>query len=395
MKKLLIMIMASFLVLTGCGNGKSSVSQTKKKVSASPSSETTDPAVLLNQKVEKKLKSMTLEEKVAQMFVLTPESLTGMGTVVQAGDTTKQAYDNYPVGGLIYMQPNLTSTDQVKTMLTNMQKFSQDRIKLPVFTFVDEEGGSVRRVSGNLDGIPDIPSMASIASSGNVDTVRQTGETIGSYLHDLGFNCDFAPDADVLTNPNNTVIGDRSFGSDPQQVANMSLALGEGLESKDVKAVYKHFPGHGGTSGDTHEGYDASYRTLDELKSAELVPFQNAIDHGASFIMVAHISLPNVTSENVPASLSSEIITDLLRNSMGYNGIVITDSMAMGAIADNYSSGDAAVKTITAGSDMILMPADFNEAYNAVLSAVQNGTISEDRINQSVTRILKVKLAMK
>lgn len=337
---------------------------------------------------------MTLEEKVAQMFVLTPEGLTGVGTVTQAGDTTQKAFDQYPVGGLIYMQQNITGTDQIKTMLASMQKFSQKRLSLPVFTFTDEEGGSVRRVSGNLPGIPDIPSMGSLAASGNTDTVRQTGETIGTYLHDLGFNCDFAPDADVLTNPANTVIGNRSFGTDPQKVADMSLALGQGLESRGVKAVYKHFPGHGGTAGDTHAGYDASYRTMDELKSAELVPFQNAIDHGASFIMVAHISLPNAIHEDVPATLSSEVITDLLRNTMHYDGIVITDSMAMGAIVNTYTPGDAAIKTITAGSDMILMPADFRTAYNAVIEAVKNGTITQERIDQSVRRILKVKLSM-
>lgn len=391
MKNLFLITIISCLFLCGCSHSASTTDAKKK--AASPSHKT-EHVETLDEKVSKKLKSMTLAEKVAQMFVLTPEELTGTGTVVQTDETTENIFNQYPVGGLICMKPNITSADQIRTMLGDMQTYSQKRISLPLFTFTDEEGGSVRRVSGNLPGIPDIPSMGSIAVSDNIDTVRQTGETIGTYLHDLGFNCDFAPDADVLTNPSNTVIGDRSFGTDPQKVADMSLALGQGLESKNVKAVYKHFPGHGGTSGDTHAGYAASYRTMDELKSSELIPFQNAVDHGASFIMVAHISLPNVTTEDVPATLSHEIITDLLRNTMHYDGIVITDSMAMGAIVNDYTPGDAAVRTILAGSDMILMPSDFKAAYQAVVDAVNNGTISEDRINQSVQRILKVKLSM-
>lgn len=346
-------------------------------------------------KVQQIVDSMSLEEKVAQLFLVQPEAIVDIGTATAAGDATKQAINKTPVGGFVYFSDNLQSEQQVQDMLRNVQKYSEDRIGLPAFLSVDEEGGTVARVAstGRFD-VTDVGDMEKIGASGDVQQARQAGETIGSYLSELGFNLDFAPDADVLTNPDNTVVEKRSFGSDPRVVSDMSLAVAQGLAQHQVYSVYKHFPGHGATAGDTHQGYAYTDKTLDELKQSELIPFENAIQNNAAFIMAAHISAPRVTGDDTPASLSKTMITDILRGQMGYDGIVVTDAMNMGAVTEQYTSAQAAVKALQAGADLVLMPEDFQEAYQGVLDAVKDGTLTEQRINESVTRIVKVKVHM-
>ena len=346
-------------------------------------------------KVQQIVDSMSLEEKVAQLFLVQPEAIVDIGTATAAGDATKQAINKTPVGGFVYFSDNLQSEQQVQDMLRNVQKYSEDRIGLPAFLSVDEEGGTVARVAstGRFD-VTDVGDMAKIGASGDVQQARQAGETIGSYLSELGFNLDFAPDADVLTNPDNTVVKKRSFGSDPRVVSDMSLAVAQGLAQHQVYSVYKHFPGHGATVGDTHQGYAYTDKTLDELKQGELIPFENAIQNNAAFIMAAHISAPRVTGDDTPASLSKTMITDILRGQMGYDGIVVTDAMNMGAVTEQYTSAQAAVKALQAGADLVLMPENFQEAYQGVLDAVKDGTLTEQRINESVTRIVKVKVHM-
>ena len=346
-------------------------------------------------KVQQIVDSMSLEEKVAQLFLVQPEAIVDIGTATAAGDATKQAINKTPVGGFVYFSDNLQSEQQVQDMLRNVQKYSEDRIGLPAFLSVDEEGGTVARVAstGRFD-VTDVGDMAKIGASGDVQQARQAGETIGSYLSELGFNLDFAPDADVLTNPDNTVVKKRSFGSDPRVVSDMSLEVAQGLAQHQVYSVYKHFPGHGATAGDTHQGYAYTDKTLDELKQSELIPFENAIQNNAAFIMAAHISAPRVTGDDTPASLSKTMITDILRGQMGYDGIVVTDAMNMGAVTEQYTSAQAAVKALQAGADLVLMPEDFQEAYQGVLDAVKDGTLTEQRINESVTRIVKVKVHM-
>ena len=346
-------------------------------------------------KVQQIVGSMSLEEKVAQLFLVQPEAIVDIGTATAAGDATKQTINKTPIGGFVYFSDNLQSEQQVQDMLRNVQKYSEDRIGLPAFLSVDEEGGTVARVAstGRFD-VTDVGDMAKIGASGDVQQARQAGETIGSYLSELGFNLDFAPDADVLTNPDNTVVKKRSFGSDPRVVSDMSLAVAQGLAQHQVYSVYKHFPGHGATAGDTHQGYAYTDKTLDELKQSELIPFENAIQNNAEFIMAAHISAPRVTGDDTPASLSKTMITDILRGQMGYDGIVVTDAMNMGAVTEQYTSAQAAVKALQAGADLVLMPEDFQEAYQGVLNAVKDGTLTEQRINESVTRIVKVKVHM-
>ena len=338
---------------------------------------------------------MSLEDKVAQLFLVKPEAIVDIGAATAAGESTKQAIDKTPVGGFVYFSDNLQSEQQVQEMLSNVQKYSKDRTGLPAFLSVDEEGGTVARIagSGRFD-VPNVGNMADIGASGDVQQARQAGETIGTYLSELGFNLDFAPDADVLTNPENTVVKKRSFGSDPQVVSDMSLAVAQGLAQHQIHSVYKHFPGHGATEGDTHKGYAYTNKTLDELKQSELVPFAHAIENGAEFIMAAHISVPNITNDDTPTSLSKTMITDVLREQMGYDGIVVTDAMNMGAVTEQYTSAQAAVKALQAGADIILMPENFQEAYQGVLDAVKSGELTEQQIDTAVTRIVKVKVNM-
>lgn len=365
-----------------------------EEVTEQPQTEVqTDP---VEEQAAQLVSQMTLEDKIAQMFVITPNALTGYASgVTAAGDTTKEAYQSRPVGGIVYMADNLTDPEQTTTMLSNMQEIARERTGLPVFLCVDEEGGSVARIAGNdAFGVTDVGNMSDIGASGDVQNAYNAGSTIGSYLAALGFNVDFAPVADVLTNPDNQVLGQRSFGSDAQTVAGMVTSELQGLSAAGVYGTVKHFPGHGGTSGDSHDGAVSTDKTLEELMAEELVPFQSAIDGGVNFVMVGHISAPNVTGDNAPATLSKVLITDVLRGQMGYNGIVITDAMNMEAITGFYNSDKAAVLAVTAGADMILMPADYNTAYTGILNAVNDGTITEERINESVTRIVKAKLAM-
>lgn len=379
-------ILLSAALLLGCVGCRTNSADTGSAAQTKPTK--TD-------KVQQIVDSMSLEEKVAQLFLVQPEAIVDIGTATAAGDATKQAINKTPVGGFVYFSDNLQSEQQVQDMLRNVQKYSEDRIGLPAFLSVDEEGGTVARVAstGRFD-VTDVGDMAKIGASGDVQQARQAGETIGSYLSELGFNLDFAPDADVLTNPDNTVVKKRSFGSDPRVVSDMSLAVAQGLAQHQVYSVYKHFPGHGATAGDTHQGYAYTDKTLDELKQSELIPFENAIQNNAAFIMAAHISAPRVTGDDTSASLSKTMITDILRGQMGYDGIVVTDAMNMGAVTEQYTSAQAAVKALQAGADLVLMPEDFQEAYQGVLDAVKDGTLTEQRINESVTRIVKVKVHM-
>ena len=339
----------------------------------------------LNQIADTCIAEMSLENKVAGLFMITPESLTGVDTVIQAGDTTKQKLSEYPVGGLIYFSKNIKSADQLKEMLDT----TRNTMIYPVFLAVDEEGGSVSRVAGA--GLAEnVGDMSEIGSTCDPEKAKEVGTTIGTYLSQSGFNVDFAPVADVVS-AENAVIGNRSFGSDPNVVGTMVAAEVQGLQESGVSACLKHFPGIGDTTTDTHDEKTVSEKTLEDMQQNDLPAFQAGIDAGADFVMVSHMSLPNVVGDDTPCSLSGTVINDLLRNQLGYNGIVITDALDMSAITDSYSSAEAAVKAIEAGADMLLMPENFEEAYQGVLDAVQNGTISEDRINESLKRIYRVK----
>lgn len=341
------------------------------------------------------VREMTIEQKIAQLFIITPEELTGAGQVTQAGEATREALIRYPVGGLIYFDQNLTGETQLKDMTSSVQQYAMEIEGVPLFLAIDEEGGTVARIGNNTSfSVSQFDNMSSVGATGDVEQAYLIGSKIGAYLEAYGINMNFAPVADVLTNLDNTAIGNRSFGSDPESVSQMALREAEGLRSHGIIPVMKHFPGHGATAEDTHEGFAYIDKSLEELQNVELVPFQAAVGASAECIMVAHISVPKVVGDRTPSSLSKVMITEVLRNKMGYDGLVVTDALNMGAIQNNYSSAEAAVKAILAGADLLLMPVNFQEAYQGVLWATDSGLITETRIDQSVMRILKVKKSL-
>lgn len=329
------------------------------------------------------MSDMTLREKICQMMFVTPESITGTDNVTVAGDATKQALEQYPVGGIVYFAENLESREQTMEMIANSQSYSE----IGLFIAVDEEGGTVNRVMDRL-GTTYIDSMYLYKDEGP-EKAYDNACTIATDIASLGFNVDFAPVADVWSNPSNTVIGERAYSDDFAESAALVEKAVKGFHDGGVMTSLKHFPGHGDTAEDSHEGNAYTYKTKAQIMDEEMQPFKAGIAAGSDFVMVGHITAPDI--DDLPATLSYEITTKLLREELGFTGIAITDSMAMGSIVYNYGAGEAAAMAVKAGIDMILAPSDVEAAVLAIESAVENGEINEDRIDQSVYRILTLK----
>ena len=335
------------------------------------------------------LDTMTDEEKLWQLFFVTPEAITNVNTATVAGEATKKALAQYPVGGIVYFAKNLEDREQTVALLENTQSYA----KIPLFLGVDEEGGTVSRVGSNPDmGVPSVGDMRSLGKSQDPAAVYAAGQDIGGGLHALGFNLDFAPVADVAQGAD-SVIGSRSFGSDAELCASLAGVIVKSLRAEGIVSCLKHFPGYGSATVDDHNGTSVVEKTLSELEACDLVPFQTIIasEESVPFVMVSHLSYPNVTGSDTPADLSSSIVTDILRDKLEYQNVIITDSHSMASITDHYSAGEAAVKALAAGCDMILMPSDLQAAFDAVKAAVADGTLSQARIDESVLRILIVK----
>ena len=331
------------------------------------------------------LETMTPEEKLWQLFLVTPESLTDTGTVTLAGDTTKAALEARPVGGVCYFAPNLVDRTQTQTMLSGIQSYA----KTPLFLAVDEEGGLVSRVGANeAMGTTYFEAAANYGQRADLAEVYNVGKTMAQELGELGFNLDFAPVADVITNPNNTEIGSRAYSNDPEVAAPLVGAMVEGLQRSGMAACLKHFPGHGSTEADSHQGKSVSTRTLEQLRETEWVPFRAGIEKGVAFVMVGHQTNENLSG--LPASLSPEVM-GYLREELGFDGLIITDSLRMGAIIGEYTSAQAAVMAISAGADMLLMPNDLPTAFQGLQAALADGTLTQERIDESVLRILETK----
>ena len=358
---------------------------------------------------------MTLEQKVAQLFVVSPETLTGVDSVQYAGDMTYQALQDYPVGGIVFAKDNIDSSSQFGTMTDNLQSYSEEISGLPLFLAAAEEGGSAS-VLGNNDNLDEYyensysdddsdyssssansvhsgaPSMSEIGRKDDSTNAYEAGKSIGSLMSAYGLNLDLAPVADVLSG-NSTGIGNRTFGTDAQTVSDMALEVIRGIQEEDVNAAMKYFPGYGAASSNM-SGFPVINSSLDELKKKEFLPYSNAIAQGMDFVMVEHISVPNVTGDDTPASLSEKMISEVLRKDLGFKGIVMTDYLNDKTIVKNYGAADAAVKAIQAGADLLLEPDDLEAAYEGVLKAVKKGDITEDRLDESIYRILRVKLSM-
>ncbi len=340
--------------------------------------------------VEAKIASMTLREKVGQLFVVRPETLdleqTSDGKIVT--DAMREHLKEYPIGGIVLFKQNITDAGQMTKLIQDYQNASD----IGLLVAVDEEGGTVARLANHSAfDLPKYTNAASIGATGDTEQAKAMGRTIGGYLKPYGFNLDFAPVADVNSNPKNPVIGKRAFSSDPNVAAAMVSAAVEGFHESGMLCTLKHFPGHGDTGEDSHYGTATTTKTWEQMKAVEMLPFEAGIAAGADVIMTAHITTPNATTDGLPASLSYTMLTERLRGELGYTGVISTDALEMKAISSHYSPADAAVTALNAGADILLMPADLKEAFDGVVSAVETGRVSEERLNESVRRILTLK----
>lgn len=338
------------------------------------------------------MREMTLEEQIGQLFLIRPESLSEDLTPAMVHHGTFFGLTQWdpaltgrmtqrPPGGVILFGKNIIDPDQLTLLLDQLSAAAP----YPLFLAIDEEGGRVARIGNNPHfSVPRYESMETITRP---EDAFLAGTAIGSYLKDYGFQINFAPVADVNTNPDNVIIGDRAFGDDPQQVALLVREMVRGYEAAGILPCLKHFPGHGDTHDDTHHGAVVLEKSWEELLDCELIPFLASLED-TPLIMVSHITLPNVTTDGLPASLSYQLITEKLRHELGYQGLIVTDSLAMGAVTDHYDSGQAALMAFQAGADLLLMPEDYALAFDSLLQAAEEGVISRERLEKSVLRVL-------
>ncbi|KOY17221.1 beta-N-acetylhexosaminidase [Paenibacillus xylanivorans] len=331
-----------------------------------------------------KLEQMTLREKIGQML------LCGFHGTEAAGDVD-DFLRKYPIGGVIYFARNVESPEQVERLSSGLQQIAVDSGNIPLWISIDQEGGMVARVT---EGIALMPGQMAIAAAGSIEDAYQAAYISGVELRSMGINMNFAPVLDINNNAANPVIGVRSFGESPQSVADYGAKSIAGVQDAGISATAKHFPGHGDTDTDSHLDLPVITHTRERVEHVELLPFRAAIAAGVDAMMSAHIYFPALEPERLPVTLSRAVLSGLLRQELGYEGMIVTDCMEMDAIAANYGTVDAAVMAVEAGADLVLIShTDHLQAgaFEALLAAVQSGRISEARIDESVTRLLKYK----
>lgn len=349
-----------------------------------------------------KLNQMTLEEKIGQLFIIhmygkTPEDPDYEErnlNMNRGAKNFKEAIEKYHIGGVIYFNwtDNIgmpIDTEQVNALSNGLQEIAMDqRMPIPLFISTDQEGGIVQRVTspGTV-----FPGNMALGATRSTDFAADTARILGSELNAIGINMNFAPVADVNVNPANPVIGVRSFSEDPQLVSDMTVAQVQAYQEQHIIPTAKHFPGHGDTDVDSHYGLPIINHDLETLHNVDLKPFKDAIDAGMEAIMTAHIVVPALDDSGLPATLSKPILTDLLRDELGFDGLIITDSLGMSG-ANVVPADRVAIEAFKAGNDILLNPPNVEVAYNAMLEAAENGEISEERIDESVYRILRAKM---
>lgn len=395
------------IALTGCGfMGSSTASQPSSQQTAGTPTQATFPTTAPTNssatvspteptepvdEILLLLSGMTLREKVGQLFIVAPEALETdedqpTFSVTAMSDPIRQQLLLYPVGGIILFAENITDPAQLIAFNASWQEASN----IPLFLCVDEEGGAVARLAKNKKfDLPQYKSAAAVGASGDPADGLEMGSTIGAYLKQYGFNLNFAPVADVNTNPKNTVIGSRAFSSNAEIAAIMVAAVAQGLRQEGIIPTFKHFPGHGDTAQDSHYGLATTDKTEAEMLSCEWLPFLQATE--ADCVMLGHIAAPQITGDMTPATLSRHMVTDILKGRLGFQGLVITDSLSMGAITKEYSSGEAALAALEAGCDLLLMPKNLGQAFEAVVNAMEEGTLTEEQLDAIVYRILVFK----
>lgn len=361
-KLLFILLISVFLV--GCKD-PNKVFKTKPSVDETVYNE-----------VDEVMSHMSLDEKIGQMFIVSYNSTSYNDELSNIMSTVKP-------GGFMFLGYNITTYNDTLKFVKDLKGSSE----IPLFITVDEEGGNVERLAYLKEDITHIPYMYDVGLKDDLELTYDVGKVIGREIGVLGFNVDFAPVIDVVTNKDNQVIGKRSFGGDYEKVAKHGVALSNGIEEYNVISCYKHFPGHGSTMEDSHVDLPIINKDRETLLNEDLYPFKYAIHNDAKMIMVGHIAVPSITGDNTPASMSKAIINDLLIDELQYKGLVITDALNMIEHRD-YSSDEIYQNVINAGVDILLYPTDSIEAFNSVKKSVKEGKISEERINSSVRKIL-------
>lgn len=345
--------------------------------------QTTDE--LLEEMVETMIADMTLEDKVAGLFIVSPEILTGQSNVTKAGDGTKAALEKYAVGGILYDKKNVKSSDQLKKMVDSTVEFC----KYPLFIGISEEGGKNSTVQSALK-LESISSAKELGEADDTTVAYNTYNTIGTYLLENGFNVNTSLCADMELE-NGISLGSNTFGTNAERVSAMITNAVNGMKEAGITTCVGNFPGQGGADGDPHTSLTETARTKAEMQEYELLPFKAAIDAGVDMIMVGHFAAPELTEDSMPCSMSKAVMTELLRNEMGYEGVIVTDAMNVSSITEYYGADEVAVKAIKAGADMVVCPENLELAYNAVIEAVKDGTIDERRIDDSLARVYKIK----
>ncbi|WP_238881256.1 beta-N-acetylhexosaminidase [Clostridium sp. YIM B02551] len=349
--------------------------------------------------IKTKLDKMSLEEKIDQMIMLSIDEVVKDGNKIkftEMNEATKNFLSKHQLAGLILFKFNMIDKPQTKKLTKDIQNLSKEN---KFFIATDQEGG-------RIDKIPTENKTKSAREIGNTkdpNNAYKAASIIGSDLKTLGLNLDFAPVMDVDTNPNNPVIGDRAFSNDPKIVGEFGVKFIEGLHSQGILATAKHFPGHGDTTGDSHKELVKVNQPLQRIENVELYPFRKAVENNVDMIMVGHIVVPALDDDKTPASLSKKMMTSLLKEKMGFKGVVITDAFDMKAITQNYDIKSAVMKSINAGADIILMPValipgendtEYEEIVRFIKEKVQAGEIQESRINDAVARILIAKKSL-
>lgn len=327
------------------------------------------------------IENMSVEEKIGQMIF---SSISG----TELGAEEEKLIHQYKVGGIIVNKKNITSPSQMVAYMNSLKEENKNNV--PLFFGIDQEGGRIAKLPGDLRAIP---SHFEIGKQNDPSFAFEIGTVLGKLVSSFGFNVNFAPVLDINSNPENPVIGDRSFGINPDVVSKLGIQMMKGIQGENIIPAIKHFPGHGDTSVDSHDELPVVQKTMPELEQMELIPFKQAIAEGADMVMIAHILLPSIDLE-FPSSMSEAIITDLLREKIGFDGVVITDDMTMEAITNSFDIGKASVMSVKAGADIVMVAHEFEnvvKAITALTTAVENGEITEERIDQSVERILKLK----
>ncbi len=371
MKKFWAMLLAGSMIfgMTACGSAAVTEDAPPKT-----------PEEVKAEYIQELIDDMTAEEKAGQLLMADFRSNADGTGMTALSEEAKDKIEEYHIGGVILFAENLDTAEQTKQLTADLQKAAD----LSLFIGIDEEGGIVSRLGkSNID-------HEVFPPAAEMEDPAYAGKTIGMKLAELGIHVDFAPVADVNTNPENPIIGTRAFSSDPQAAADRAALFIRGMEETGVSACAKHFPGHGDTTMDSHKGETFVEHDMERLRTVEFVPFAQAVTAGVDFIMAGHIKTPNATMDGLPASLSPEML-GILRKELNYQGIIITDAMNMGAIVEEYGVGESAVMAVQAGVDIVLMPADLPEAAKALAEAIEKGDISAERVEDALWRIFSLK----